>query len=49
MTAIGNLVALGYPWLVGQLLEATAGYVVGLVVMALSTVGVAIVWRATLY
>ena len=49
MTAIGNAVALAYPWLVGQLLEVTAGYTAGFVVMALSTVGVTVVWRVTLY
>lgn len=49
MTAIGNAVALAYPWLVGQLLEATAGYVAGFAVMALSTVAVIAVWRTTLY
>lgn len=49
MTAIGNAVALAYPWLVGQLLEATAGYVAGFALMALSTVAVIAVWRTTLY
>jgi DHA1 family inner membrane transport protein len=49
MTAIGNAVALAYPWLVGQLLEATAGYAAGLAVMALSTAAVVGVWRVTLW
>lgn len=49
MTAIGNIVALAYPWLVGQLLEATAGYTVGFVLLTLSTVGVVAVWRRTMY
>jgi len=48
MTAIGNAVALAYPWLVGQLHEATAGYSAGLAAMALSTATVVIVWRKTL-
>jgi DHA1 family inner membrane transport protein len=48
MTAIGNIVALAYPWLVGQLLEATAGYTVGFVLLSLSTVAVVAVWRRTM-
>lgn len=48
MTAIGNAVAIAYPWLVGQLLEATASYVAGFVLMSLSTVAVIAVWRTTL-
>ena len=49
MTAIGNIVALAYPWLVGQLLEATAGYTVGFVLLSLSTVAVVGVWRRAIY
>ena len=49
MTAIGNIVALAYPWLVGQLLEATAGYTVGFVLLSLSTVAVVAVWRRAIY
>jgi len=48
MTAIGNAVALAYPWLVGELLEATAGYTVGFLVLSLSTAAVVVVWRRTL-
>ncbi|MFC7078398.1 MFS transporter [Haloarcula halophila] len=48
MTAIGNVVALAYPWLVGQLLELTAGYTVGFVVLSLSTIVVVGVWRQTM-
>jgi len=48
MTAVGNVVALGYPWLVGQLLEVTAGYVAGFTMMSLSTVIVTAVWRHTM-
>jgi DHA1 family inner membrane transport protein len=48
MTAIGNLVALGFPWLVGQLLAITAGYASGIAVMALSVAGTIIIWRRTL-
>lgn len=48
MTAIGNAVALAYPWLVGRLLEATSGYVAGFAAMALSTTAVVIVWRRVL-
>lgn len=49
MTAIGNAVALAYPWLVGELLAATAGYAAGFLVMSLTTVGVVAVWRRALY
>jgi DHA1 family inner membrane transport protein len=49
MTAIGNVVALVYPWLVGQLLEVTAGYAVAFAVLTLSTAGVVAVWRQTMY
>lgn len=49
MTAIGNVVALGYPSLVGQLLEVTAGYVAGFTVLSLSTAAVTAVWRYTMY
>jgi len=45
MTVVGNAVALIYPWLVGQLLSATAGYAAGFGVMALSVVGVVGIWR----
>lgn len=45
MTALGNAAALAYPWLVGRLLEATGGYVVGFVVMAISVLLVAILWQ----
>jgi DHA1 family inner membrane transport protein len=48
MTAIGNAVALAYPWLVGELLEVTAGYAVGFLVLSLSTAAVVVVWRRTL-
>jgi len=49
MTAIGNVVALAYPWLVGELLEVTAGYAAGFLAMSLTTFGVVAVWRRTLY
>ena len=49
MTALGNIVALAYPWLVGQLLEATAGYTAGFVLLSLSTVVVVAVWRRVMY
>jgi len=45
MTAIGNAVALAYPWLVGQLLEATSGYAAGIAAMSLSTAVVVVFWR----
>lgn len=45
MTALGNAAALAYPWLVGWLLAATDGYVVGFVVMALSVVVVTGIWH----
>ncbi|MEF8783357.1 MAG: MFS transporter [Haloarculaceae archaeon] len=42
---LGNGAALVYPWLVGWLLSMTQGYVVGFVVMALSVLAVAALWR----
>lgn len=47
MTAIGNAVALAYPWLVGELLAVTAGYATGFLVLSLSTAAVVVVWRRT--
>jgi len=45
MTAIGNVVALAYPWLVGRLFEATAGYGAGIAAMSLSTAVVIVFWH----
>lgn len=47
MTAIGNAVALAYPWLVGELLAVTAGYATGFLILSLSTAAVVVVWRRT--
>jgi DHA1 family inner membrane transport protein len=48
MTAVGNAVALAYPWLVGWLLVATDGYVAGFGVMSVSVLGVVWLWRRTM-
>ncbi len=45
MTVVGNAVALVYPWLVGRLLSATAGYAAGFGLMTVSVLGVVGVWR----
>jgi DHA1 family inner membrane transport protein len=47
MLVVGNLAALGYPWLVGRALVATGTFAVGLGAMAATVGVVALVWART--
>lgn len=47
MLVVGNLAALGYPWLVGRALVATGTFAVGLAAMAATVGVVALVWTRT--
>jgi DHA1 family inner membrane transport protein len=48
MLAIGNAGALAYPWLVGELVAATDTYAAGFAAMAVTVLGVWLLWRAAI-
>jgi len=45
MLAVGNAGALAYPWLVGELVAATATYATGFAAMSVTVVGIWALWR----
>jgi len=45
MLAVGNAGALGFPWLVGELVAATGSYAAGFLAMGATVVGVWWLWR----
>ena len=45
MLAVGNAGALVYPWLVGELVAATASYAAGFAAMSVTVLGVWVLWR----
>lgn len=47
MLAVGNAGALAYPWVVGELVAATATYAAGFAAMSLTVFGVWFLWRRT--
>lgn len=48
MLLVGNAGALAYPWLVGRLLTATAGYAAGFAAMGLSVGAIWLLWIRTI-
>lgn len=47
MLAVGNGGALAYPWLVGRLLTATAGYAAGFAAMGATVAAIRLLWTWT--
>ncbi|WP_232702247.1 MFS transporter [Halobacterium wangiae] len=48
MLAVGNAGALAYPWLVGELVAATATYATGFAAMSATVVGIWVLWRSAI-